>query len=250
MLQRCYRYKVSNVTSQEVRRIAETEVNSTFKTSQKEGAARYMAHTTAVAKSHYRMLVPAAVVQTAVLLDKLSGCSPQRASQTDETSQQEERTFDGFKASFPVTNDGHPPAKKQRMDAGFSGNHTYKDKWRGLQYIKWGNYLLSHFQIRKLVAGSVSRSIAKEGWQTNHPSVEEDVKMWRPASRQNVEGDKHVLKSVASHKWKGVTIKEFGGERKGSALKDIKVDDELKFDYGVKRKSFKGEGLDLRWLDE
>ncbi|XP_031698496.1 N-lysine methyltransferase KMT5A-like [Anarrhichthys ocellatus] len=175
--------------------------------------------------------------------------------------------------------------------------------------------------------------------------------MWKPASRENVESDKHVLKSVASQMWKGVTIKKFGGEKglgvvatrqfsrgdiicdyhgevitakKGNkkieavtdnaaymffftfrekhlcidaqthpckchpeletvgrlinhsskrpnlkplqcllhvdgkdtvvilfkALTEIKVDDELKFDYGVKRKSFRGEGLDLQWLDE
>ncbi|KAK9516040.1 hypothetical protein VZT92_025299 [Zoarces viviparus] len=351
-------YKVSNVTSQEVRRIAQTEVDSTFTTSQKEGVARrymaqrYMAHTTAVAKTHYRMLDPASVVQTAVLLGKLSGCSPQRASQTDEASgQQEDRTFDSFIAAFPVTNDGRPPSQKQRTDAGFSPDRTFCDKWRGLQYVNRRRYLLSHFQMRKPAAGSVSRAIAKEGWQTNHPSADEVVKMWRPASRENVEGDKHVINSVDRQKWKGVAIKDFGGEKglgvvatrqfargdilcdyhgevitakKGNkkmpsindqagymffftfrekhlcvdaqsdyckchpqletvgrlinhsskrpnvkpaacllninskdttvilfkALGDIKVDEELKFDYGVKRKSFRGEGLDLQWLEE
>ncbi len=34
------------------------------------------------------------------------------------------------------------------------------------------------------------------------------------------------------------------------ALQDISVDTQLKFDYGVRRKSFRGEGLDLGWLDE
>ena len=34
------------------------------------------------------------------------------------------------------------------------------------------------------------------------------------------------------------------------ALVDIPVDKELKFDYGVNRKSFRGESLDLDWLDE
>ncbi|KAK9535941.1 hypothetical protein VZT92_005775 [Zoarces viviparus] len=346
------RYKVSNVTSREVRRIAETEVDSTFTTSQKEGVARYMAHTTAVAKSHYRMLDPASVVQTAVLLGKLSGCSPQRASQTDETSgQQEDRTFDSFIAAFPVTNDGRPPSQKQRTDAGFSPDRTFYDKWCGLQYVNRRRYLLSLFQMRKPSAGSVSRAIAKEGWQSNHPSADEVVKMWRPASREDVEGDKHVINSVVRQKWKGVSIKNFSGEKglgvvatrqfargdilcdyhgevitaqEGNekmeliideagymfffnfrekhlcldaqseyckchpqletvgrlinhsskrpnvkpaacllninskdtivilfkALKDIKVDEELKFDYGVKRKSFRGEGLDLEWLEE
>lgn len=34
------------------------------------------------------------------------------------------------------------------------------------------------------------------------------------------------------------------------ALLDISVGTQLKFDYGVKRKSFRGEGLDLDWLDD
>ena len=34
------------------------------------------------------------------------------------------------------------------------------------------------------------------------------------------------------------------------ALRDIRVDAELKFDYGVRRKSFRGEDLALEWLDD
>ena len=34
------------------------------------------------------------------------------------------------------------------------------------------------------------------------------------------------------------------------AIENIKVDEELKYDFGMRRKSFKGEGLDLEWLDE
>lgn len=34
------------------------------------------------------------------------------------------------------------------------------------------------------------------------------------------------------------------------AMKDIPVDEEIRFDYGVNRKSFRGEGLDLQWLDK
>ncbi|KAK2813250.1 hypothetical protein Q5P01_000879 [Channa striata] len=34
------------------------------------------------------------------------------------------------------------------------------------------------------------------------------------------------------------------------AARDISVDEELRFDYGVNRKSFRGEGLDREWLDE
>ncbi len=34
------------------------------------------------------------------------------------------------------------------------------------------------------------------------------------------------------------------------AMNDIEVDTQIKFDYGVRRASFRGEGLDLAWLKE
>lgn len=34
------------------------------------------------------------------------------------------------------------------------------------------------------------------------------------------------------------------------ASKNIRCNEELRFDYGVRRKSFKGEGMDLEWLDD
>ena len=34
------------------------------------------------------------------------------------------------------------------------------------------------------------------------------------------------------------------------AVKDIDTNTELSFDHGAKRKFFRGEGLDLKWLDE
>lgn len=34
------------------------------------------------------------------------------------------------------------------------------------------------------------------------------------------------------------------------ATKDIKVSEELLWDYGVRRRSFRGEGIDLEWLDD
>lgn len=63
-----------------------------------------------------------------------------------------------------------------------------------------------------------------------------------------------------NHSSKAANIKPFGckmtlnGEEKDivlfKAMRDITVDEELKFDYGVNRKSFRGEGLDLKWLDD
>ncbi|XP_075947876.1 uncharacterized protein LOC142949895 [Anarhichas minor] len=336
-------YKVKHATSHEVRRAAKTESNVTFTTRQKKGVARYMAHSTAAAKAHDGMLVPEAVVETSVLLGKLSGYSAERDVPSSV------KHFDEFIASFPVTNDGKPPTKRQRIDAGFPDNRTFYDKWRGDQYAKRTQYLLSQFKPRKPSARRVSRLIEEEGWKANRPTAEEILQIWKLAFREEIEGDKQVLKSVATQKWKGVSIKSFGGEKglgvvatrpfsKGDivcdyhgevitadegnkkmeslenqpgymfffksgdralcidahthpckchanvetvgrrinhsckkpnlkplqcvlkvdgedtcvilfkTLRDIKVDEELRFDYGVQRTSFSGD--DLEWLDE
>lgn len=45
---------------------------------------------------------------------------------------------------------------------------------------------------------------------------------------------------------------DFGGQERDVILflviRDIKAGEELLFDYGVKRKSFRGEGLELDWF--
>lgn len=62
------RYKVEPSTSQEARRAAEMMAARNMTLSQKDRVACYLAHTTKVADSHYRMLQPQDVTKTAELL--------------------------------------------------------------------------------------------------------------------------------------------------------------------------------------
>ncbi|XP_075931586.1 uncharacterized protein LOC142931513 isoform X2 [Anarhichas minor] len=141
--------------------------------------------------------------------------SPEKASQRDQTSPPQDvrssaKQFSDFLASFPVTTDGKPPTKKQRIDAGFPEDPVFYAKWRANQYR--GHYLL-YFTHRKPSAGMVSRLMEKEGWKVNHTTVEEILQMWVPASIDTIEGNEQVLRNVATQRWKGLTIKHFGGEK-------------------------------------
>ncbi|XP_041863367.1 uncharacterized protein LOC121653764 isoform X2 [Melanotaenia boesemani] len=256
--------------------------------------------------------------------------------------------FSSFIRSFPVSPDSQPPKKKQWVEAGFPRQRAFLDRWRNIQYRQRTERLLGRFVARKPSAGKVQRVIDSNGWTTNCPKPKEILRLWKPGARTQIQEDKHVLNGVSTQTWRGLAIKDFGGEKgKGvvttcrfsrgdivcdyhgelvtaavgrkrleetqpgqagymfffggkcidaqsercschsdkdtfgrrinhsskkanlkpahvvlkvdgrdrdvillKALKDICVDTELTFDYGVRRKSFRGEGLDLTWLDE
>lgn len=74
-------------------------------------------------------------------------------------------------------------------------------------------FLSAHFTHRKPSAAKVERLIKKEGWVVNHPKAEEVLEKWSPPTKLTTETGKAVLKSVCSQKWKGLAIKDFGGEK-------------------------------------
>ncbi|KAL2093818.1 hypothetical protein ACEWY4_011130 [Coilia grayii] len=334
-------------SSQEIRRAVETEATLRFSESQRESVTHYLGHSTDVADRHNRMQMAENTVTMAVRLDSVSDFSPHTSGQEAAAaaaapSITRDKEFSDFVERFPVSRDGQPPYKKERVDAGFPEDRFFYDKWRGCQYTEREKYLLSHFTQRKQSAMEVGRLIKKEGWVANYPKPEDILEKWCPAPKHIVENDMAILKSVSTQRWKGLAIKDFGGEKgqgvvatrnftKGDiicdyhgklitaaegrllmqdmqdeqgyllffknhcidaqtfpcechpnldtfgrrishsrkdpnlkslhyvlrvdgedkdvilfrALEDIKVDTELKFDYGVNRRSFRGVGLDL-----
>ncbi|KAI4787188.1 hypothetical protein KUCAC02_036630 [Chaenocephalus aceratus] len=310
--------------------------------------------TNLMAETHYRMPVPSSIVATAVLLDTLPGFSPERYPPTETDSPgscMSGKEFSDFQQTFPISKDCQPPTKKQRVEAGFSENRVYYDRWRKCQYADRQEHLLSYYTHRKPSGGKIERLISKEGWTSNCPKAQDILDMWTPALKYVIESDKNILNSCSRQKWKGLAIKSFDGQKGegvvattrfaegdvvcdyhgkvitkaegeimmkdlgdqsaylfffnagGEALcidaqtwpcschdgvetfgrkinhssknpnikplsvvlrlgdedvhtilfkatRDIKVDTELKFNYGVNRKSFRGEALDLVWLDE
>ncbi|XP_034056694.1 uncharacterized protein LOC117536066 [Gymnodraco acuticeps] len=110
-------------TSVQVRRAAETLVETSFTETQKQNVAAYMCHSDHMADKHYRMPVPSTLVATAVLLDTLPGYTPDCYLPTETDSPgscMSGKEFSDFQQTFPVSRDCQPPTKKQRVEAGFS----------------------------------------------------------------------------------------------------------------------------------
>lgn len=61
---------------------------------------------------------------------------------TEKQRKMREKKAAAFLKSFPVTLAGQPPNKKQTVEAGFSNNRVFYDKWRALQYAKREEHLL------------------------------------------------------------------------------------------------------------
>ncbi|KAJ4918928.1 hypothetical protein JOQ06_022199 [Pogonophryne albipinna] len=253
-------------TSGQVRRAAETLVATSFTEKQKQNVAAYMCHSDLMADKHYRMPVPSTIVATAVLLDTLPGYTPERYLPTETDSPgscMSEKEFSDFQKTFPVSRDCQPPTKKQRVDAGFSENRVYYDRWRKCQYADRQEHLLSYYTYQKPSCRKMERLISKEGWTSNCPKAQDILDMWTPALKYVIASDKHILNSCSRQKWKGLVIKSFDGQKgegvvattnftKGDIVCDYhgKVITKAHVQYGVNRKSFRGQALDLDWLDE
>ncbi|KAK9517598.1 hypothetical protein VZT92_022956 [Zoarces viviparus] len=218
--------------------------------------------------------------------------SPEKAGQRDQTSPpQDVHKFSDFLAAFPVTVDGKPPTKKQRIDAGFPENRVFDARWRANQYR--GQYLLSISRDGVQAYGEgrmggqphrgvvATRPFSKGDivWRTYHGEVitadEEKKKMEALKNQPGYmfffkSGDRALCIDAHTHPCKCHTNLETVGrrinhsckkanlkplqcvlkvDREGThvilfqTLKDIKVDEELRFDYEVQRKSFRGEDL-------
>ncbi|XP_029903855.1 uncharacterized protein LOC115356767 [Myripristis murdjan] len=348
------RYKVDRSTSQEVRRAAETHVAKNFTPAQKEKVARYMAHTTQVAKAHYQMMLLEQIAETAELMMVLNDLSPDDSNGRGNLPEKvlPKRQFSTFLENFPVTLDGSAPPAKKRKEAGFPAeDRSLTDKWHKVQRDHRAEYLLSKFRHRQPTQRQFDRCVEGMKWETNKPKYPTVLKLWTPPRKEDMASNKKLIRSVMTQRWKGLSIKDFGGDKgkgvianrrfvKGEivcdyhgnviqasegramlgahedgmcylfffkdgerdlcidaqtfpcschkdldtvgrrinhsskkpnlkpvhvllnadgvnldvilfkALIDIETGTELKFHYGVNRKSHRGEGLDLDWLDE
>ncbi|KAK7880477.1 hypothetical protein WMY93_032884 [Mugilogobius chulae] len=112
-------YKCPNVTSQEIRRAAETE-RSNLTDEQKTGLAHYLALRTR----------------------NSDDSDADRSSQKRPHLVPEAENFCSFQKSFPVTLDGKPPNKLARRGAGFGEDRTFYDRWRGQQFKMRETHLL------------------------------------------------------------------------------------------------------------
>ncbi|XP_059402933.1 uncharacterized protein LOC132134169 [Carassius carassius] len=232
-------YKLPNIKSQQIRRTVKTDVAANFSDEQKGSVAHYMAHSTAVANQHYRMMTLDSVVATANLLSSLTRSSSDDSGEEGAQAKKRRRVeeagsptpdFDDFLQAFPVGITGHPPNKTQRAKAGFPTDRVFYDKWRALQYSKREKHLLSKCSRYAPTASKVAKIIETEGWTANHPRPEDIMAKWRPLSRAQVQSDPAIIRGVTSQKWTGLAVKDFGEQkgvvatkafRKGSILCDL-----------------------------
>ncbi|CAM4651640.1 unnamed protein product [Leuciscus chuanchicus] len=185
-------YKLACVTSQDVRRAFRSAPQS-LPVHKQRAVNLYLSNNTGNP-------TPQDTVDAAELLDSLSGGT------------RFTKRFLCLKARFPVSLEGQPPLKKQRVDSGFPEDRVLYDKWRASQYKQREQYLLSHFTHSKASAGKVARLIAQEGWKTNSPKPEEVERLWKPAPPDSIEANQVIIKCVSEQTWTGLVVKNFGDE--------------------------------------
>ncbi|XP_077083203.1 uncharacterized protein LOC143736351 [Siphateles boraxobius] len=197
------RYKLAPFSSQCVRRAVEAAAENL--PAQQQGALH---HYLALSAGAVR---PRDVVDAALLLESLASTSADETSLA--TSSADRKDFVEFVARFPVSPEGQPPSKRQRVEAGFPDDRVFYDKWRVTQYAQREEYLLSHFTARKPSAAKVAQLIEQEGWKVNCPKPEDIERLWTPPSKGAVEDDKFIIRCVSEQTWSGLAIKDFGAKQ-------------------------------------
>ncbi|KAI4831496.1 hypothetical protein KUCAC02_001036, partial [Chaenocephalus aceratus] len=210
--------------------------------------------------------------------------------------------WDRFLEVFPSSLHSVAPSKRLCVGAGFTAYRPLYRKWRNVQLLERTSYILSQAMGRHATQPTeeaVRRSLTKERWVSNTPSVQDVVRGWvaplgAPTSSQS------LIRSISEQSWRGLAVRDFGGERAKElcifassrcdchpevetygrllnhsrkrpnlkprrfdltfpdgprellvflALQNIKMGEELLWDYGVTRASFGGEGQESAWLD-
>ncbi|KAK2814283.1 hypothetical protein Q5P01_000646 [Channa striata] len=195
-------YKIPSVTSQEIRRVVETAASTAFNEEQKAMVAHYMAHSTPVANTHYRLRT--AICTTAV-------CA----------------SLAGYRAFVKgaVICDYH--GELVTAEEGRKILESSTDEMGYLYFFTSGSQQLCiNAQTHPCRCHPTMETM---GRKMNHSKNNLNVKP-QHCKIKFPEGEKDTLLLVAA--------------------RDIAVHEELRFDYGVNRKSFRGEGLDREWLDE
>ncbi|XP_059364909.1 uncharacterized protein si:dkey-23a23.2 [Carassius carassius] len=207
-------YKLTPFRSYDVRRAVKNAAEN-LPAHQHEAVIHYLTHST----SADRRPRPQDIVDAALLLDSLKGTSTEDDTSLAELStagnreqQALRKDFSAFLDRFPVSMEGQPPTKKQRVDSGFPEDRVFYDKWRATQYTQREEYLLSQFTHHKPSASEVLSLIAQEGWKANCPKPEEIERLWKPASTDTIETDEVIIKCVSEQAWTGLAFKDFGAE--------------------------------------
>ncbi|KAI4800289.1 hypothetical protein KUCAC02_013334 [Chaenocephalus aceratus] len=123
--------------------------------------------------------------------------------------------WDRFLEAFPVSLHSVAPSKRLCVGAGFTAYRPLYRKWRNVQLLERTSYILSQAMGRHATQPTeeaVRRSLTKERWVSNTPSVQDVVRGWVaplgvPTSSQS------LIRSISEQSWRGLAVRDFGGER-------------------------------------
>ncbi|MEQ2166934.1 hypothetical protein GOODEAATRI_033594, partial [Goodea atripinnis] len=159
-------YKLPNVTTQEIRRAAETLAGQNCTEEQKTTVAHYLAHSNVVAEGKYRGRTLEEAVFASNLLGGFENSSEDSGGEMSSGAEKIQRDEEDGKEDlskflmfFPVKLDGQQPTKKKRVEAGFSEGRVFYDKWRTLQYAKREEHLLSKYTRNRPTLQRVRKDI-------------------------------------------------------------------------------------------
>ncbi|XP_039524970.1 uncharacterized protein LOC120477439 [Pimephales promelas] len=130
-------YKLAPFSAQCVRRAVE-EAAEKLPAQQQEALHHYLAISTGAVR-------PQDVVDAALLLESLVSTSADETSSATSCAagpSGKSNMAICFVAIFPVSPEGQPPSKKQRVESGFPDDRGFYDKWRITQYAQRERYLL------------------------------------------------------------------------------------------------------------
>ncbi|XP_069042375.1 uncharacterized protein [Lepisosteus oculatus] len=106
---------------------------------------------------------------------------------------------------FPVTLDGQPPRKKERLRVtGIHDPHCY-NRWRAEQRKRRQQNIFDQYNRRLPTESQVTHYIEKMGWSTNTPAVSEVLQNWRPHVEVQPNG-KDIENLVKLQTWRGLHI--------------------------------------------
>lgn len=50
-------------------------------------------------------------------------------------------------------------------------------------------------------------------WDTNKPKYESVLRLWTPPKKKDIANNTDLIKSVRTQKWRGLSIRDFGGDK-------------------------------------
>ncbi|KAI9531485.1 hypothetical protein NQZ68_040492 [Dissostichus eleginoides] len=240
------KYNIPKINSQKARRAFETAA-ATLAEKDSSMVAGYLAHSTDMAKKHYRMKRPDHVVIACELLNQLSKgvCLGDEGTSTSSAAARKDRQqpsrniqIDADAAmaelcvKYPVTVDGTTPDLAARSEWSPSLARTLYGRWSKKQMTMRIEHILSMFRRLMPSERRVDSCIKKQDWKSNTPTAKSILPFWKPSgSVGDAMNEGRICKLIENQKWKGLLVTDVGKKGKGVIATRIFQAGEVVCDY-------------------